>query len=98
MLCVLPYLILDGNSPQSWMHSYLCSPSPRIGSLVPDLSSALMKNGTAAAAPAVRKVRRVEFVMYSSWIGGPSATVHYTPIPVNAKKAQPLSAAPFHRT
>src|SRR5689334_3278496 len=51
--------MLVGSWPQSWMHSYWCSPSPRMGFLEPDLLSPLMKNGTAAAAPAVRNVRRV---------------------------------------
>src|SRR5579884_372482 len=60
MLWVLPYLMFDGSSPQSWMHSYLCSPSPRMGSFLPVLSSALIKNGVAAAtALAVKKLRLV---------------------------------------
>src|SRR5579863_3770680 len=63
-LWVLPYLMLDGSWPQSWMHSYLCSPSPRIGYLVPVLSSALINGATAPTAPAAaRKLRRVVFIL-----------------------------------
>src|SRR5579884_1882617 len=63
-LWVLPYLMLDGSWPQSWMHSYWCSPSPRILFFDPLLLSApLMKNGAAAAALAVRNVRRVASLM-----------------------------------
>src|SRR5215469_2369744 len=40
------------------MASYWCSPSPKMGCFVPDLSSA-QTNGAAAAAPAARKLRRV---------------------------------------
>src|SRR3974390_2020146 len=55
-LWVLPYLILDGNSPQSCMHSYWCSPSPRMAFLE---SVLLAAHTNGAAAPAARKVRRV---------------------------------------
>src|SRR5581483_1118576 len=60
-LWVFPYLILDGSEamPQSWMHSYWCSPSPRIGFLVPALSWDLRMYGAAIAAPAAIKPRRV---------------------------------------
>src|SRR5689334_21862686 len=58
-LCVLPYLMFEGNWPQSWMHSYLCSPSPRIGFFVPALSSDFKMYGAATTAPAARNPRRV---------------------------------------
>src|SRR5262245_63584940 len=41
------------------MASYWCSPSPRMGCFVPDLSSAQTNGAAAAAAPAARKLRRV---------------------------------------
>src|SRR5712691_2619541 len=51
--CVLPYLILAGSSPQSWVTSYLWSPSPRMGLAEPDLFAARRMIGADTAAPAV---------------------------------------------
>src|SRR5208282_3398952 len=57
---VLPYLMVRGSSPQSWMASYRWSPCPRMGGLAPALSVARRKAGADAAAAAVtRKLRRV---------------------------------------
>src|ERR1044071_5494984 len=74
-LCVLPYLILDGRLPQSRMHSYLCSPSPMMGFLVPALSSDLRMYGAATTAPAARKPRRVMSSIFSSF---DLSSRHYT--------------------
>src|SRR5580704_7246337 len=54
--CVLPYLMLAGSSPQSWMASYVCSPLPSTGGFVPALSSAYKIAGVTAAV--CRKRRR----------------------------------------
>src|SRR5438552_546940 len=58
--------MFDGSSPQSWMHSYLCSPSPKMGYFVPVLSAAITNGATAPAAPATRKLRRVVVISRNS--------------------------------
>src|SRR4051812_557471 len=65
--CVLPYLMVRGNSPQSWMASYWYSPCPRIGTLLPALAVAPRNAGAQAAAAVVaRKLRRVsDIIRYS---------------------------------
>src|SRR5579872_801264 len=55
--CVLPYWMLAGSSPQSWIASYLWSPSPSTGRLVPTLSVAPRMSGEHPPT-ANRNVRR----------------------------------------
>src|ERR1700685_4011008 len=85
--------MLDGSWPQSGMHSNWCSPDPRIGFLVPVLSSPLMKNGTAAAALAVRKVRRVVSVICRAPMGASASGYYTTPCGAGCQPAADCQSA-----
>src|SRR5436190_22616663 len=65
--------MVEGTWPQSWMHSYRCSPSPRVGFLRADLSwvcAAKRRGAARVAAAAVKNVRRVG--MPAAYGGGPA--------------------------
>src|SRR5882757_4813734 len=71
--------MLTGSSPQSWVTSYLWSPSPRTGLALPDLSSAPRMSGAEPSRPRVaRRVRCCMWRLYSLWsLTGPNQIEPY---------------------